>query len=63
MSQFFWRVSYQGPLEAQVAPATFFLEQPAILIVAVQQVGQTFVSAGSGDFPVARTGVRGWKAP
>lgn len=27
MSQFFWRVSYQGPLEAQVAPGAFFLEQ------------------------------------
>ena len=31
--------------------------------MAVEFVGQTFLSAGFGGFPVAGTGSRGWKTP
>ena len=33
------------------------------LAMAVEFVGQTFLSAGFGGFPVAGTGSRGWKTP
>jgi hypothetical protein len=48
----------------EVIGGTFFQgRDSAFLIMALGCVGQAFQPAGSGDFPVAGTPTRGWKAP